>query len=85
MHRIYEIDSGEPVGERYGSVHDPYLQIAGCGVFASFVMILLLDKVLPYLGVCEPVPAGNMIPVITGILGMLWGYYGVSEPDQGDE
>jgi len=49
MHRIYELDSGEPIGERYGSVSDPYLQIAARSMAVSFVVIILIDKILPYL------------------------------------
>ena len=79
--RVYAVDSGEPIGEKYESFRDPVLQIVGVCMAISFAVIMLIDKVLPFFGLCEPIQAGNIIPVMAGVLGALLGYYGVSESD----
>lgn len=81
MVRVYAVDSCEPIGEKRDSFRDPTLQIVGVGAALAFATILLTDVVLPVFGLCEPFPAGNILPVIAGVLGTILGYYGVSESD----
>jgi hypothetical protein len=80
--RVYDADSSEPIGEKYGSLHDPILQIVGFSMVLSFISILLFDNVFPFFGLCEPIMTGSIIPVMVGVLGAIWGYYRISDPDQ---
>lgn len=81
MIRVYEVNSGEPIGEKYESFHDPLMQVLGVAGVLSVVAIILTDMVLPFLGICDSLPTGGLIPMIAGLIGAIFGYYGVSEPD----